>query len=276
MSNQIVSFLLVSIVAAVTLFGASGSTENGVVRSIAPHAILAEVQDKVNRAKTFSVIAQEEKGGVKIETKCVVRRHEKGIISCRQEQRVLMPGTSPQPFLTIVDRNKLYFLPTGCGRVIVRMKYLEGYELDSPVANLFFQDGVCEKVMEDNTAYSIRYTCTPKEIKALKAAMGRQLGVAVKKDMIPAVLDYKITKESRTLSEVAIYSERGKLISKQLCKDWLFDMEIPDSTFELPKGYKQYVVKSAKEAEKLQAELMKNAMSEQSKKQQLERRLKRK
>lgn len=276
MSNRIVSFLLVLIVAAFTLFGASSSTSNGTVGSMASHAILAEVQDKVNRAKTFTVMAQEEKGGVKIETKCVVKQHEKGVISCRQEQRVLLPGTSPQSFLSIMDRNKLYFFPTGCGKVVVRMKYLERYELDSPVANLFFQDGTCEKVMEDNAVYSIRYTCTPKEIKALKAVMGRQLGVAVKKDMIPAVLDYKITKESRTLSEVAIYSERGKLITKQLFNDWLFDMEIPDSTFELPKGYKQYVVKSAKEAEKLQAELMKNAMSEQSKKQQLERQLKRK
>lgn len=156
------------------------------------------------------------------------------------------------------------------------MKYLEVREPDSPVANLFLRDGTCEKVMEDNTACSIRYTCTPKEVKALKIEIGKRLGVDVKKDMTPAVLDYKIAKESQTLSEVAIYSERGKLVTRQLFKDWLFDIEIPDSTFELPKGYKQYVVKSAKEAEKLQAELMKNAMSEQSKKQQLERQLKRK
>ena len=256
--------------------GAVASSDKMGVKPLEPKTILKEVQNKINKAKTFSMTTQEEKGGVKIETKCVVKQHEKGVISCRQEQRGLLPGTSLEPFLAITDHNKLYFFPTGCGKVVVRMKYLEVREPDSPVANLFLQDGTCEKVMEDNTACSIRYTCTPKEVKALKIEIGKRLGVDVKKDMTPAVLDYKIAKESQTLSEVAIYSERGKLVTRQLFKDWLFDIEIPDSTIELPKGYKQNVVKSAKEAEKLQAELMKNAMSEQSKKQQLERQLKRK
>ena len=94
------------------------------------------------------------------------------------------------------------------------------------------------------------------------------MGVEIQKDMIPAVLEYKVSKKSMTLLEMTIYSERGKLITKQLFKDWQFDIDIPDSTFEIPKGFKQYIVKTAKDAEKLQAELMKVALAEQAKKQQ--------
>ena len=100
------------------------------------------------------------------------------------------------------------------------------------------------------------------------------MGVEVKKDMTPAVLEYKISKESQTLLEATVYSERGKLITRQMFKDWKFDVDIPDSVFEIPKDFKLYVVKSAKDAEKLQAELMKKALAEQAKKRQDKKRQK--
>lgn len=236
-----------------------------------PQRILKNVQDKVNQAKTLSVVMQEDKGGLKIETACTIRQFGKGVISCRQEQRAVVSGATPQPFVAITDHNKLYFFPTGCGNVVVRMKHLESREPDSPLANLFFNEGTFERISENDADCSIRYTCTPVEVKALKVAIEKKTGVEFQKDMIPAVLEYKISKKAMTLSETTVYSERGKLISKQSFKDWQFDIEIPDSTFEIPKGFKQYIVKTAKDAEKLQVELMKVALAEQAKKQKQEK-----
>lgn len=236
-----------------------------------PEMILKGVQGKLNKAKTFMTTSMEEKGDVKIETVSVVKQHGQGVISCRQEQRATVPGVTPQPFVSVIDCNKIYFFPTGCGNVVVRMKYLESREPNSPVANLFFPDGVCEKVKETPSDWLIRYTCTPKEVQTLKTALEKKLGVPLKRDMTPAVLDYKIAKEPQTLLEATFYSERGKLIAKQTFKDWQFDMEIPDSKFAIPKDFRLYVVKSAKEAERLQSELMKKTMEEQTRKRQQEK-----
>ena len=233
-----------------------------------PEMILKGIQGKLNKAQTFMTTSMEEKGGMKLETKSVVKQHGQGVISCRQEQKGIAPGAIQQPFVSVIDHNKIYFFPTGCGDIDVRMKYLEDREPNSPVANLFFPDGVCEKVRETSSDWLIRYTCTPKEVQTLKTAIEKKLGVPLKKDMTPAVLDYKIAKETQTLLEATVYSERGKLIAKQTFKDWKFDMEIPDSTFAIPKEFRLYVVKSAKEAERLQSELLKKAMEEQARKRQ--------
>ena len=233
-----------------------------------PKLTLEKVQNKLNKAKAFSVTSQEEKNGVRVEMKCMVRQHSKNDISFRQEQRTFLPGGVSQPLVSIMDHNKLYIFPIGCGNIVVRMKYLETRKPDSPLANLFFSEGTFERISEADADCLIRYTCTPAEVKALKVAIGKKLGVEIQKDMIPAVLEYKVSKKSMTLLEMTIYSERGKLITKQLFKNWQFDIDIPDSTFEIPKGFKQYIVKTAKDAEKLQAELMKVALAEQAKKQQ--------
>lgn len=233
-----------------------------------PEMILDGVQGKLNKAKTFTTTSMEEKGGMKIETKSIVKQYGQGVISCRQEQRATAPEVTPQPFVSVIDRNKIYFFPTGCGDVVVRMKYLESHEPNSPVANLFFSDGACEKIRETSSDWLIRYTCTPKEVQTLKTAIEKKLGVPLKNDMTPAVLDYKIGKETQTLLEATVFSERGKLITKQTFKDWRFDVEIPDSTFAIPREFRMYVVKSAKEAERLQSELMKKALEEQSRKRQ--------
>ncbi len=229
-----------------------------------PRMILKGIQDKLNKAKTFMMTSMEEKGGMKFETKIVVKQHGNGIVSCRQEQRIVEPGAMPQPFVSVIDRNKIYFFPTGCGDVVVRMKYLESREPNSPVANLFFSEGVCEKVRDSPSDWLIRYTCTPKEVQTLKTAIEKKLGVPLMKDMTPAVLDYRIAKDPQMLQEATIYSERGKLIAQQTFRDWHFGMEIPDSTFAIPKESCLYVVKSAKEAERLQSELMKKAMEERA------------
>ena len=234
-----------------------------------PKAFLKNVQDKLNKAQTITLTSFEEKGGVKIETKCCLKLHKKGELSCRQEQRpILLAGETPQSLVTIMNHNKIYIFPTGCGNIVVRVKYLETREPDSPLANLFFSEGTFERISEDDADCTIRYTCTPAEVKALKVAIEKKTCAEFQKDMIPAVLEYKISKNSMTLLEMAIYSERGKLITKQLFKDWQFDIDIPDSTFEIPTGFTQYVVRTAKDAEKVQAKLMKVALAEQSKKQQ--------
>lgn len=258
------------------LFGAVAAMSsvfftNATIAHCEPKDILAEVQGKLNKAKTLSFTMQEERSGLKIETRCSIRQFGRGVISCRQEQQALVPGVRHQPFVAITDHNKLYFFPTGCGNVVVRMSYLETRECDSPIANMFFRYGTSELIKEESACCVIRYICTPAEIRALKVAINKKIGVEVKKDMTPAVLEYKISKKSQTLLEATVYSERGKLIARQMFKDWKFDVDIPDSMFEIPKDFKQYVVKSAKDAEKLQAELMKKALAEQARKQQQEK-----
>jgi outer membrane lipoprotein-sorting protein len=250
---------------AVDVVMPSGGEES---HSTESKAILAEVQQRLNNARSFSMTAVEEKGGVKFETKSVVKQHGRGVVSCRQEQRAVVPDAMPPPFVSIIDHNKIYFFPTGCGDIAVRMKYLESREPNSPVANLFFAGGACEKVGETHSECLIRYTCTTGEVLALKAAIEKKLGTTLKKDMAPAVIDYKVAKDTRTLLEATVYSERGKLIDKKSFRNWQFDVEISDSTFEIPKGFKLHVVKSAKEAGRLQAELMKKAIEEQVRKQQ--------
>ncbi len=264
MKKLIGHYFLCVILALSSIICAASAEDKG----FDPKSILADVQDKMNKSKTFSVIVLQEKGGTKIETKCFMKQFGKGDFSFRQEQTAVLPGNSPQTFVSIVDHNKLYYFPTCCGNVAVRMKYLETRKPDSPLANLFFSEGTFERISEADADCLIRYTCTPAEVKALKVAIGKKLGVEIQKDMIPAVLEYKVSKKSMTLLEMTIYSERGKLITKQLFKDWQFDIDIPDSTFEIPKSFKQYIVKTAKDAEKLQAELMKVALAEQAKKQQ--------
>ena len=268
MNHRIVSLFQATLVATSITISVASPAGNDVAKAAGPKAILEEVQGKLNRAKTFSVTTLEERGGGKIETKCAVKQYGEGDVSCRQEQRMVLPRGASQPFVSIMNHNKLYFFPTGCGNVIVRVKYLETREVGSPVANLFFSDGSCEVVSDADSECAIRYTCTPEEIRTLKLAMEKKLGVEVKKDMTPAALEYKISKGSQTLLEATIYSERGKLITKQAFKDWKFDVEIPESAFEIPKGFKLFVVKSAKEAGLLQAELMRKAMAEQAKQQQ--------
>lgn len=268
MNSRVLKSFAVVVCASINLFGADlKENKSDLDKSLAPKVILDMVQCKLNKAKTFSMTVLEEKGGVKSETKCVAKQHGKGVVSCRQEQRALLTGAMAQPFVTITDHNKLYYFPTGCGNVAVRMKYLEVRKPETPMANLFLSNGTCEMVKEEKDDYLIRYICTPNEVNELKTAFDKQMDVKINKDMIPAVMDYKISKQSPTLLEVTVYSERGKLISKQSFSDWLFDVEIPDSTFEVPKEFIQYVVKSAKDAEKLQAELLKVALAEQAKKQ---------
>lgn len=268
MKKMVIHLSLVAIAALSTFATGASEITGATAQSQTPKAVLEKVQDKLNKAKAISMILMEEKGGVKVESKCMVKQYAKGEISFRQEQRAILPGGPSQPLVTIMDHNKLYMFPVGCGNVVVRMKYLETREPDSPLANLFFSEGTFERISESDADCSIRYVCTPAEVKALKVAIGKKTGVEIPKDMTPAVLEYKISKKSQTLREATIYSERGKLITRQLFKDWRFDIEIPDLTFEIPKGFKQYVVKSAKDAEKLQAELMKVALAEQAKKQQ--------
>ena len=132
-----------------------------------PRSVLQEIQDKLNNSKALSVTSQEEKNGVRVETKCIVKQFGKGRISFRQEQQVLLPNGLSQSLVTIMDNNKLYIFPIGCGNVVVRMKYFEARETDSPLANLFFSRGTVERVSDCNADCLIRYICTPAEVSAL-------------------------------------------------------------------------------------------------------------
>ena len=133
-------------------------------------ALLVKAQTAITSAKTMRVTMREEVGGVKTEAKFVSKQNAKGVLSFRQETQALLPGRKPQPFIQVMDRNKLYFFPTGCGEVVVRMAFREEKMPRGLVANLFLPDGTIELLKDDGKVCSIRYTCTPKEVEELAKA----------------------------------------------------------------------------------------------------------
>ena len=225
-------------------------------------SILSRIQNRLQSAKSVKVIVRENLKGVNVETKFMGKQIEKDIISFRQESVALVAGEKQQPFIQLMDRNKLYFFPTGCGNVVVRMKFMEDKKQNF-LAQLFRSDGKVEMLKGNDTLYSIRYICAQEEIDEMEKDLKKKFGKAFNKELIPSILEYKITKKDLTLTEIIGYSEKGRLIKRQMISDWAFDLAIPDSTFQVPSKYKLYTANSEKEAERIQAELVKKALARQ-------------
>lgn len=225
--------------------------------------VLAAVQDKILSAKTVRVKVREVVMGVKTETRLVSKQMGKGVLSFRQETQALIPGKTIQPFIQVMDRNKLYYFPTGCGDVAVRMQFME-QEATTLTANLFLSGGKIEPLKDDSRYHSVRYVCTPAEVAGLLNDLRKTFGAAVTRDMIPAVMEYKIDKNTLSLSELILYSDRGRLVKRQTFHEWAFDSLVADSNFQIPQKYKTYTAKTLKEAEVIQAKLVKKAMADRN------------
>lgn len=227
------------------------------------NALLVKTQTAITSAKTLRVTMREEVSGVKTETKLVSKQNAEGVLSFRQETQAIIQGKKPQPFIQVMDRNKLYFFPTGCGQVAVRMKSLEEKMPGGLVANLFLPGGTIELLKDDGKVCSIRYTCTPNEIEELSKAVKEQHGALYSKDLVPGIFEYRIDKDSATLSELIFYSERGRLVKRATFRDWKFDDKVADSNFVVPPKYKMYTAKTRKDGERIQAELLAVAQARQ-------------
>lgn len=219
-------------------------------------ALLVKTQTAITSAKTMRVTMREEIAGVKTEIKLISKQNAKGVLSFRQEIQALVPGKKLQPLIQVMDRNKLYFFPTGCGEVVVRMKFLEEKMPGGLVAKLFLPNGTIELLKDNGKVCAIRYTCTPKEVGELETAAREQYGAFFNKDLVPGILEYRIDKVSATLSEVICYSERGRLVKRTTFHDWKFNDTVADSNFLVPPKYKMYTAKTRKDGERIQAELL--------------------
>ena len=226
-------------------------------------ALLVKTQTAIMSAKTLRVTMREEVSGVKTETKFVSKQNAKGVLSFRQEAQAIISGKKPQPFIQVMHRNKLYFFPTGCGQVVVRMKFLEEKMSGGLVATLFLPGGTLEILKDDGKVCSIRYTCTPNEIEEMEKAIKEQYGVLYSKDLVPGILEYRIDKDSATLSELIFYSERGRLVKRATFYDWKFNDKVADSNFVVPPKYKMYTAKTRKDGDRIQAELLSVAQARQ-------------
>ncbi len=224
-------------------------------------AVLAAVQDKILSAKTVRVKVREVVKGVRTETRFISKQTDKGTLSFRQETQALIQGKSIQPFIQVMDRNKLYYFPTGCGDVAVRMQFME-QERTTLTANLFLPGGKIEPLKGDSRHYSVRYVCTPAEVAGLLKNLRKTFGAAVTRDMVPAVMEYKIDKPTLSLSELILYSDRGRLVKRQTFHEWAFNSLVADSNFHIPQKYKTYTAKTLKEAELIQAKLVRKAMED--------------
>ncbi len=226
-------------------------------------ALLVKVQTAMTSAKTMRVTMREEVGGVKTEAKVVSKQNAKGVLSFRQETQALVPGRKPQPFIQVLDRNKLYFFPTGCGEVVVRMAFMEEKMPRGLVANLFLPDGTIELLKDDGKVCSIRYTCTPKEVEELAKAVKEQYGALFNRDLVPGIFEYRIDKGSATLLELTCSSERGHPVKHVTFHDWTFNDAVDDAVFQIPPKYKMYTAKTREDGERIQAELLNAARAGQ-------------
>lgn len=226
-------------------------------------ALLVKVQTVMTSAKTMRVTMCEEVGGVKTEAKVVSKQNAKGVLSFRQETQALVPGRKPQPFIQVLDRNKLYFFPTGCGEVVVRMAFMEEKVSGGLVANLFLPDGTIELLKDDGKVCSIRYTCTPKEVEELAKAVKEQYGALFDRDLVPGIFEYRIDKNTATLLELTCFSERGRPVKHVTFHDWTFNDAVDDSVFRIPPKYKMYTAKTREDGERIQAELLNAARTGQ-------------
>lgn len=226
-------------------------------------ALLVKAQTAITTAKTMRVTMREEVGGVKTEAKFVSKQNAKGVLSFRQETQALLPGRKPQPFIQVMDRNKLYFFPTGCGEVVVRMAFREEKMPRGLVANLFLPDGTIELLKDDGKVCSIRYTCTPKEVEELAKAVKEQYGALFSRDLVPGIFEYRIDKASATLLELTCSSERGRPVKHVTFHDWAFNGTVDDSVFQIPPKYRMYTAKTRADGERIQAELLNAARAGQ-------------
>ena len=253
--KETVSSILISVLAFTAL---SQTTTN----SIDAKALLLKVQTSIMSAKTLRVSMREEMFGVKTETRFMAKRYAKDCLSYRQEVHAIVSGKDVQPFIQIMNKNKLYSFPTGCGDVIVRMKFMEQGKAGL-IANLFLSGGKIDLLKDDEKKCSIRYICASNEVADLSKAMADQYGATFNKDLVPAIFEYKVDKVSKTLSELIFYSERGRLVKRATFYDWKFNSEMSDSNFQMPSKYKMYTANTKKEAERIQAELVKKALARQ-------------
>ena len=226
-------------------------------------ALLVKTQTAITSAKTLRVTMREEVSGVKTETKFVSKQNAEGVLSFRQETQAIIQGKKPQPFIQVMDRNKLYFFPTGCGQVAVRMKFLEEKMPGGLVANLFLPGGTIELLKDDGKVCSIRYTCTPKEVEELAKAVKEQYGALFSRDLVPGIFEYRIDKASATLLELTCSSGRGRPVKHVTFHDWAFNGTVDDSVFQIPPKYRMYTAKTRKDGERIQAELLAVAQARQ-------------
>ena len=224
---------------------------------IDPVSVLQKIQKRLNESKTIEFVAKEERGGHKLETRNLIKHHSKSVMSMRQEHRAITEKGSSQPYVIVVDHNKFYSFPTGCGDVVVRMKFMER-TLPNALANFFVTKGNVKMVRNDGNIYHIRYECTQDEVLALTKQLSEKSGEKIGKDLVPGVLDYMIDINTLDIKDVLVCSQRGKLIRKQSFSDWEYDIEVDDSKFSIPSQFVLYTVNSPNDAARLQKELIKN------------------
>lgn len=222
--------------------------------------ILTKVQRKILSARTLRVKMREEVKGCKLETRLISKQLTKDVLSFRQEVHAVDPGKVVQPFIQVMNKNKLYNFPTGCGNVVVRMQFLEE-KTTTLVARLFLSNGRAKLLKDGNKTCSIRYTCTPDEVAESFKVMQEKFGKAITRDMVPAVWEYLIDKENMLLMEMILYSDKGRLVKRQTFHDWKIDGPVADSNFDLPPKYRVYTAKTLQDAERIQSELVRKAMS---------------
>lgn len=232
----------------------SGLTAVGVEGTeVGAKELLTRTQNRILNAKTISVIFHEADKGIKVENRFMYKQISKDMMSFRQEARAIVAEMSPQPFVQVMEKNKLYVFPTGCGDVVVRLKYLEQKSVNV-MAKLFLPNGKIEFMGGDGKEYHVRYTCTPSEANEIEIAT-KSKGV-MDKNLVPVIFEYRITKKDETLSEMICYSDKGRLVKRITFFDWKFDGEINDSNFRIPQKFKVYTANSEKEATRIQMELM--------------------
>lgn len=222
--------------------------------------ILVKVQSSILEAKTLRVVMRESMNGINVETRAISKKMSNNVFSFRQEMHVLGKDKSIQPFIQIMDRNKLYNFPTGCGDVVIRMKFMEKMATGGHWAKLFLPDGKIEMLKPEKSVYSIRYICTAGETKILGEEMRKLQGKMFNKELIPAIFEYKISKDTLVLNEVLTYSARGRLVKRQIFDDWKFNCDVADSNFQIPNKYKVYTARTMEEGERINVELLKKAM----------------
>lgn len=224
--------------------------------------ILTKVQNRVLSAKTLCVKMREEVKGQKIETRLISKQLTKDVLSFRQEVHAVDTSRNVQPFIQVMNRNKLYNFPTGCGDVMVRMQFLEK-KATTLVAKLFFSKGRAELLKDGEKVCTIRYACTPEEVTEWFNGLKDTFGKVITRDMVPAVMEYVVDKENMLLNEVVLYSDCGRLVKRQTFHDWRIDGPVADSNFELPQNYRMYTARTLQEGERIDAELLKKALSMQ-------------
>lgn len=224
---------------------------------IDPVSVLQKIQKRLNESKTIEFVAKEERRGHKLETRNLIKHHSKSVMSMRQEHRAITEKGSSQPYVIVMDHNKFYSFPTGCGDVVVRMKFMER-TLPNALANFFVTKGNVSMVRNDGDTYHIRYECTQDEVLALTKQLSEKSGEKIGKDLVPAVLDYMVDINTLDIKDVLVCSQRGKLIRKQSFSDWKYDVEVDDSKFSIPSQFVLYTVNSPNDAARLQKVLIKN------------------